>query len=69
MCDTFSLLTKATRTPSGFIGDKAIARARIKNSIVQLAGYSDWYVQFLTETVRPAIADAITAIETYQNQA
>jgi hypothetical protein len=54
---------------SGFIGDKAIARARIRNSIVQLAGYSDWYVQFLSESVRPAIADAITAIEAYQNQA
>jgi hypothetical protein len=53
---------------SGFIGDEAIARARIKNAVSQLAGYSEWYVQFLSETVRPAIADAITAIEVYQER-
>ena len=52
---------------SGFIGDEAIARARIKNSVVQIASVSEWYIQFLSETVRPAIADAITAIEAYQD--
>ena len=52
----------------GFIGDEAIARARIKNAVNNLTGYSEWYIQFLSETVRPAIADAITAIEAYQNQ-
>jgi len=46
----------------GFIGDEAVARARIKNAILGLSGNSAWYVQFLSETVRPAIADAITAI-------
>ncbi len=52
----------------GFIGDEAIARARIKNAVSHLAGYSEWYVQFLGASVRPAIADAITAIEAHQDQ-
>jgi hypothetical protein len=51
----------------GFIGDEAIARARIKNAVVQFASVSEWYVQFLSASVRPAIADAITAIESYQD--
>ena len=54
---------------SGFIGDEAIARARIKNAVVEFAGVSEWYVQFLSASVRPGIVDAIAAIETYQNQA
>ena len=53
---------------SGYIGDEAIARERIKNAVIHLIGYSEWYVQFLSASVRPAIADAIAAIEAYQNQ-
>jgi len=48
---------------AGFIGDEAIARARVKNAIIRLSSFSEWYVEFLSETVRPAIADAITAID------
>ena len=52
----------------GFVGDEAVARARIKNALLELSGYSAWYVQFLSETVRPAISDAISAIEAHQHQ-
>lgn len=50
----------------GFIGDEDIARARIGNALARLAGYSEWYVQFLSETLRPAITDALEAIEAHQ---
>ena len=49
----------------GFIGDDAIARARVRNALVRLVSYSDWYVEYLSETLRPAITDTIEAIETY----
>ena len=49
-----------------FIGDAGIARARIRNAIARLKSYSEWYVQFLSETVRPAITDALAAIEAHQ---
>jgi hypothetical protein len=50
----------------GFIGDEDIARARIGNALAQLASYSEWYVQFLSETLRPGIIDALEAIEAHQ---
>lgn len=50
----------------GFIGDEDIARARIRNALLRLTSYSDWYVQFLSETVRPAIVDALATIEAHQ---
>lgn len=50
----------------GFIGDEAVARARIMNSLSRLASYSAWYAQFLSETVRPAIVNALGAIEARQ---
>lgn len=53
---------------SGFIGDEDVARARIGNSLVRLTSYSEWYVQFLSETVRPAITGALEAIEAYQGR-
>jgi len=53
----------------GFIGDEAIARARIRNSLARLQSYSDWYIQFLGETVRPAIVDALEAIEAREGSA
>lgn len=52
----------------GFIGDEAIARARIRNSLSRLASYSEWYVQFLGETLRPAIVTALEALETEQDR-
>lgn len=51
---------------SGFIGDEAVARARLRNAIVRLRSYSEWYVQFLSEIVRPAITDALEDIATHQ---
>lgn len=50
----------------GFIGDEDVARARIRNAASRLKSYSEWYVQFLSETVRPAITDALAAIEAHQ---
>jgi hypothetical protein len=50
----------------GFVGDERVARARIRNSLFRLTAYSEWYVQFLSETLRPAITDALDAIEAYQ---
>ena len=52
----------------GFIGDEAIARARLRNSLSRLASYSEWYVQFLGETLRPAIVTALEALETEQDR-
>lgn len=51
---------------SGFVGDEDIARARIGNALSRLGSYSEWYVEFLSETLRPAIADALEAIKLYQ---
>lgn len=53
---------------SGFVGDEDVARARIGNSLVRLRAYSDWYVQFLRDTVRPAITGALDAIEAHQGR-
>jgi len=50
----------------GFIGDKDVARARVSNALSRLASYSEWYVQFLSETLRPAITDALAAIDAHQ---
>ena len=50
----------------GFVGDEAIARARVRNALNRLNSYSDWYVEFLTETLRPAITDALEAIKNHQ---
>lgn len=52
----------------GFIGDEAIARARIRNSLSRLASYSEWYVQFLGETLRPAIVTALEALQVEQDR-
>lgn len=51
----------------GFIGDEAVARARIMNSLNRLSSYSDWYVQFLSDSLRPAIVNSPKAIEAHQN--
>ena len=51
------------REDLGFIGDEAIARARIRNSLSHLESYSGWYVEFLGETLRPAIVTALQAVE------
>jgi hypothetical protein len=51
---------------SDFIGDEAVAYARIQNSVSHVQSYSDWYVEFLSGTLRPAIVEAIAAIEAYQ---
>lgn len=51
---------------SGFIGDEVVARARIRNAASRLKSYSEWYVQFLKENLRPAITDALAAIEAHQ---
>lgn len=50
-----------------FIGDEAVARARIMNALHRLSSYSDWYIQFMSETLRPAIVNALEAIEAHQN--
>ena len=52
----------------GFIGDEVIARARIRNSLNRLSSYSEWYIQFLSESVRPAILTALEAIEASQSR-
>jgi len=51
---------------SGFIGDEDIARARIRNALRRLTTYSSWYVEFLGETVRPAIVAVLEIIESHQ---
>lgn len=51
----------------GFIGDEDVARARIRNAINRLKSYSEWYIQFLSETLRPAISAALDAIEAQQS--
>lgn len=52
----------------GFIGDEEIARARMMNSLSRLESYSRWYIQFLSETVRPAIVMALASIEAHQGR-
>lgn len=52
----------------GFIGDEAIARARIRNSLRHLESYSEWYVEFLGEILRPAIVAALKALEAQQGR-
>ena len=52
----------------GFIGDEAIARARIRNSLRHLESYSEWYVEFLGEILHPAIVAALKALEAEQGR-
>lgn len=48
-----------------FIGDAALARPRLQNAAHKTLSNSEWLVQFLTETVRPAIVDARNSIAAY----
>ncbi|MDH5433304.1 MAG: DUF6090 family protein [Gammaproteobacteria bacterium] len=49
-----------------FIGDPDIAIPRLRNALRRTKSNSEWYVQFLTEDIKPKIIVAISAIDNYQ---
>ena len=51
---------------NSYIGDDEIARKRLLNAVTSALTNGEWYVEFLTKTVRPSVAKGIKAIEAYQ---
>ena len=49
-----------------FLGDHVLARARLSGALTRTVSNSEWYVEFLSDTVRPALLAALAEIDTYQ---
>lgn len=51
---------------NSYIGDETIARKRLLNAVIVAKYSSEWYVEFLTDIVRPAVVEAIATIDKYR---